>query len=107
VDEEWPIDELFDEDYLHFFAGRLTDDRADEEASTIWSLLALRDGTEVLDLACGHGRIANRLAGWVPGSPGWTKPRSSWMWRVPTPTAAAWTWTTSRGHARHSLERPL
>jgi SAM-dependent methyltransferase len=61
--EEWPIDELFDEDYLHFFAGRLADDRTDEEASTIWTLLALGDGTEVLDLACGHGRIANRLAG--------------------------------------------
>jgi SAM-dependent methyltransferase len=62
MDEEWPIDQLFDEDYLHFYAARLADDTTDEEASTVWSLLYLGDGTEVLDLACGHGRIANRLA---------------------------------------------
>lgn len=29
---------------------------------TIWRLLELEPGMEVLDLACGHGRIANRLA---------------------------------------------
>jgi 2-polyprenyl-3-methyl-5-hydroxy-6-metoxy-1,4-benzoquinol methylase len=29
----------------------------------VWNLLGLADGAEVLDLACGHGRIANRLAG--------------------------------------------
>jgi 2-polyprenyl-3-methyl-5-hydroxy-6-metoxy-1,4-benzoquinol methylase len=63
MDEEWPIDQLFDEDYLHFFAGHHPDERTDEEASTVWTLLALGDGTEVLDLACGYGRIANRLAG--------------------------------------------
>jgi SAM-dependent methyltransferase len=63
MDEEWAIGELFDEDYLHFFAGRLADEATDVEASTIWTLLALGEGTEVLDLACGHGRIANRLAG--------------------------------------------
>jgi SAM-dependent methyltransferase len=63
MDEEWAIDELFDEDYLHFFAGRLAEEATDVEASTIWTLLSLGTGTEVLDLACGHGRIANRLAG--------------------------------------------
>jgi SAM-dependent methyltransferase len=63
MDEEWPIDELFDEDYLHFYAARLADDTTDEEASTVWNLLGLGEGTDVLDLACGHGRIANRLAG--------------------------------------------
>jgi SAM-dependent methyltransferase len=63
MDEEWAIDELFDEDYLHFFAERLADEATDAEASTIWTLLSLGKGTEVLDLACGHGRIANRLAG--------------------------------------------
>jgi SAM-dependent methyltransferase len=63
MDEEWSITELFDEDYLHFSAARLADDTTDEEASTIWNLLSLGDGAEVLDLACGHGRIANRLAG--------------------------------------------
>ena len=63
MDEEWPIDELFDEDYLDFYAARLADDTSAEEASTVWNLLGLADGAEVLDLACGHGRIANRLAG--------------------------------------------
>jgi hypothetical protein len=62
MDEEWPIAELFDEDYLHFYGARLADDASDGEASRVWELLALRDGSSVLDLACGHGRIANRLA---------------------------------------------
>jgi SAM-dependent methyltransferase len=61
--EEWAADELFDEDYLHFFAERLGEEATDVEASTIWTLLDLGEGTGVLDLACGHGRIANRLAG--------------------------------------------
>jgi SAM-dependent methyltransferase len=62
MDEEWPIADLFDEDYLHFYAAHLADDASDGEASTVWGLLALGDGSNVLDLACGHGRIANRLA---------------------------------------------
>lgn len=62
MDEEWPIGDLFDEDYLHFYAARVADAASDGEASTVWELLGLRDGSNVLDLACGHGRIANRLA---------------------------------------------
>ena len=54
-------DAVFDDDYLYFFAERL-EEAADEEADVIWKLLELRPGMEVLDLACGHGRIANRLA---------------------------------------------
>jgi hypothetical protein len=42
--EEWPIDELFDEDYLHFYTGRVAE-TSDEEASTIWSLLAWPTGS--------------------------------------------------------------
>ena len=53
---------LFDEDYLHFYAEMLGDERSDAEVERIWNLLALEPGMEVLDLACGHGRIANRLA---------------------------------------------
>ncbi|MEV4807902.1 methyltransferase domain-containing protein [Nonomuraea sp. NPDC049421] len=52
---------LFDDDYLYFFAEQL-DARADADAGLIWRLLDLRPGLEVLDLACGHGRIAGRLA---------------------------------------------
>lgn len=53
---------LFDEDYLYFYAGMLSQERSDAEAELLWTLLALEPGMEVLDLACGHGRIANRLA---------------------------------------------
>jgi SAM-dependent methyltransferase len=53
---------LFDEDYLYFSAARLTDNYSDTETQLIWELCELAPGMEVLDLACGHGRIANRLA---------------------------------------------
>jgi SAM-dependent methyltransferase len=52
---------VFDADYLYFFAERLAD-RSDAETDLIWNLAGLEAGMEVLDLACGHGRIANRLA---------------------------------------------
>jgi ubiquinone/menaquinone biosynthesis C-methylase UbiE len=35
---------------------------ADDNCELIWRLLELRPGSRALDLACGHGRIANRLA---------------------------------------------
>ncbi len=54
-------DAIFDDDYLYFFAEAL-EERADAETDLIWRLLALEPGMDVLDLACGHGRIANRLA---------------------------------------------
>ena len=54
---------FFDDDYLHFYAARLNDEATDEEAAFIASFLGLTPGMAVLDLACGHGRIANRLAG--------------------------------------------
>ncbi|MGE5135633.1 MAG: SAM-dependent methyltransferase [Gemmatimonadota bacterium] len=52
---------LFGDDYLYFFAGPL-EERGDAETELLWQLLDLRPGMAVLDLACGHGRIANRLA---------------------------------------------
>jgi SAM-dependent methyltransferase len=60
--EEWPAEELFDDDYLHFSRHRLNDVASDAEALIVWQLLGLTEGADVLDLACGHGRIANRLA---------------------------------------------
>ena len=55
------VEGMFDEDYLYFYAG-LLDARGDAEAGLIWRLLEVEPGMEVLDLACGHGRIANALA---------------------------------------------
>jgi cyclopropane fatty-acyl-phospholipid synthase-like methyltransferase len=55
------FDQVFDEDYLYFYGPRL-ENAADGDADAIWRLLALEPGIEVLDLACGHRRIANRLA---------------------------------------------
>ena len=53
---------VFDDDYLYFYEGLLSDERSDAEAELIWSLAGMHAGDRVLDLACGHGRIANRLA---------------------------------------------
>ena len=55
-------DEVFDEDYLYFYDDLLTDELSDRQTELIWQLLELEPGMAVLDLACGHGRIANRLA---------------------------------------------
>jgi SAM-dependent methyltransferase len=60
--DDWAIDEVFDADYLRFSAARLTDETSDADAALVWKLLELTDTVELLDLACGHGRIANRLA---------------------------------------------
>ena len=53
---------LFDQDYLYFYGELLSDERSEAETELLWRLLELEPGMEVLDLACGHGRIANRLA---------------------------------------------
>jgi SAM-dependent methyltransferase len=54
--------EVFGEDYLYFYEEWLDDDLSDSQAELIWETLQLRTGDEVLDVPCGHGRIANRLA---------------------------------------------
>lgn len=56
------IEVAFDQDYLYFYEPLLTPERSEREVEVIWRLLALKAGGSVLDLACGHGRIANRLA---------------------------------------------
>jgi SAM-dependent methyltransferase len=55
------FEDVFDEDYLYFHGPRLNE-AAEGDVETIWRLLELKPGMHVLDLACGHGRIANRLA---------------------------------------------
>ncbi len=56
------FDDLFDSDYLHFYEPMLNDEVSAATVELLWELLELRPGMAVLDLACGHGRIANRLA---------------------------------------------
>ena len=67
---------MYDEDYLYFFAAPagLSEIAAhgpvvpganvpgEAAAELAWRLLDLRPGMRVLDLACGHGALANRLA---------------------------------------------
>jgi SAM-dependent methyltransferase len=54
--------EVFGEDYLYFYETWLTDEASDRQTELLWRLLDLEPDARVLDLACGHGRIANRLA---------------------------------------------
>jgi SAM-dependent methyltransferase len=67
---------MYDEDYLYFFAAASghsefavhgpvvpgADVPGEAAAELAWRLLDLRPGMKVLDLACGHGDLANRLA---------------------------------------------
>jgi SAM-dependent methyltransferase len=54
--------EAFGDDYLYFYDAFLTDEVSDAQTDRLWRLLALEGGVDVLDVPCGHGRIANRLA---------------------------------------------
>ena len=53
---------LFDEDYLYFYDAILTPERSDAETEAIVQLGGLQPEMTVLDVPCGHGRLANRLA---------------------------------------------
>lgn len=55
-------DEAFGDDYDHFTAGYLTDERANEDTAEIVGLLGLEGPAHLLDAPCGDGRIAWRLA---------------------------------------------
>jgi SAM-dependent methyltransferase len=63
VTDLFDAEAMYDEDYLRLFGLPPTaDPRSDTDADLIWRLLDLEPGMRVLDLACGNGRIANRLA---------------------------------------------
>ena len=63
---------MYDDDYLHFFASGTAPTHgplvataypdAAAAADVVWRLLDLEPGMSVLDLACGHGVLANLLA---------------------------------------------
>ena len=57
-DHRFDVEQVFDEDYLYFYEP-LLGEVADADADAIWRLLDLGPGSEVLDLACGHGRVAS------------------------------------------------
>ncbi|RWM24712.1 class I SAM-dependent methyltransferase [Mesorhizobium sp.] len=52
----------FSEDYFYFGDAVNPPEISDRETGVIWDLLALRQGSSVLELGCGYGRITNRLA---------------------------------------------
>jgi ubiquinone/menaquinone biosynthesis C-methylase UbiE len=61
VSVPFDFDEVFDADYLFFYEPLLAD-VTEADVDAIWRLLKLEPDMALLDLACGHGRIANRLA---------------------------------------------
>jgi SAM-dependent methyltransferase len=60
---ESPLTELFDENYLRFWAAELEGKRLDREIELALRLGRLGPGDRALDIACGFGRIAIGLAG--------------------------------------------
>jgi SAM-dependent methyltransferase len=59
--DDWPI-AFFDDEYLKIYLHQFTPERTDAEAAFIESALAAAPGDQVLDLACGSGRHAIRMA---------------------------------------------
>ncbi len=53
---------FFGEDYLRIYAPVLSPERTEREVDGIINLLALPQGSSILDLCCGHGRHAIPLA---------------------------------------------
>lgn len=62
-DPAFDVEAVFDpEEYLHFYADRVGPERSDADAEQIERMLDRDEGDRLLDVPCGHGRIANRLA---------------------------------------------
>ena len=61
--DSFDLDAVFDvEDYLYVYGDDLTDERSEREVAWLAELLEMDSPLKVLDLACGFGRHANRLA---------------------------------------------
>lgn len=57
------FDQVFDEDYIRLYGERHGHLRSEAAVDLIVELAELRGDERILDLPCGFGRIANRLAG--------------------------------------------
>ncbi|RJT20817.1 class I SAM-dependent methyltransferase [Mesorhizobium waimense] len=55
------LESYFGEDYIHFGDVVNPPETSDRDAGVIWTHLSLEQGSSVLELGCGYGRIANRL----------------------------------------------
>jgi SAM-dependent methyltransferase len=63
VDAPFDLQSVFEaDDYLYFYEDSLTEERSEREVSNLIRLLELQPPMKILDLACGFGRHANRLA---------------------------------------------
>jgi SAM-dependent methyltransferase len=52
----------FGDDYPYFYAESIDDAHSDADTAEILGLLDLPRGARILDVPCGHGRLARRLA---------------------------------------------
>jgi len=53
---------MFDRDYLYFYDRVLGEQRSSIDAALVVRLFAIKPGMRILDVPCGEGRIAGRLA---------------------------------------------
>ncbi|MER8448327.1 class I SAM-dependent methyltransferase [Mesorhizobium sp. M1066] len=56
------LDSYFSEDYVYFGDAVNSPKASDQQVGVILKLLSLTQGSSVLELGCGYGRISNRLA---------------------------------------------
>ena len=61
IPAEWPV-AFFDDEYLKIYLHQFTPERTEREVDFIEGALAPAPGAAVLDLACGSGRHAVRMA---------------------------------------------
>jgi SAM-dependent methyltransferase len=61
ADRDW-FEDFFDAEYLRFAVDRFDEEATAAEVDSLVSALGLREGSRVLDLACGHGRHSVELA---------------------------------------------
>jgi SAM-dependent methyltransferase len=60
MDNWWKT--FFDSDYIHIWAGAEKATETTRQAQAIWELLALQEGSLVLDAPCGYGRFSRPIA---------------------------------------------